>query len=227
MTATPKYPGLKHQPGSSEDQGRIVKSIRRFLRAQFGRPNGVLGSVVGAIMSRTPSNRDRIQWTLSLLDVRPQDRVLEIGFGPGVAIQLASKMAAKGFVAGIDHSEAMVRQASKRNARAIHEGRVALHLGSASSPPAFDEAFDKVFTINSVHFWSNPVECFAALRLLLKPGGLMAVTLQPRSRAATEGTTAIIGEELAANLKRAGFSQCRLEFRKTNSVPVACALAIR
>ncbi len=224
MKPPPQYPGLEHRPGS-ENHGRFVQTIRRLLRAQFGQPTGLLGNVAGRIMACTPSNRDRIHWTISLLDVKPHDRVLEIGFGPGVAIELVSKIATGGFVAGIDHSEAMVRQASKRNAKAIGCGRVVLRVGSASNPPVFDELFDKIFTINSFHFWSNPVECLKELRKLLKPGGLIGVTLQPRSRTATDATTAIIGEEIAANLERAGFSHCRLEIRKTTSVSVACALA--
>ena len=227
MKAFPKYPGLEHQPDSGGTNGRFVQTIRRLLRAQFGRPTGLLGNVAGKIMARTPSNHDRIHWVISLLEVNPRDRVLEIGFGPGVAVQLVSRIAADGFVAGIDHSEAMVRQATKRNAKAIRKGRVVLQLGSASAPPRFDDLFDKIFTINSVHFWSNPVECLKELRKLLRPGGLIAVTIQPRSRAATDATTAIIGEEIIANLECAGFSHCRLEIRKTKSVSVACALAIK
>lgn len=226
MNATPQYPGLEHQP-SDESSSRFVQAIRRFLRAQFGRPSGLLGNVAGAIMARAPSNLDRIQWTISLLDVKPHDRVLEVGFGPGVAIQLVSEIATEGLVAGIDHSEEMMRQATKRNAKAIGDGRVVLQLGSASTPPAFDGLFDKILTINSIHYWNDPVECLKKLHKLLKPGGLIAVTIQPRSRAATDATTATIGQEIAANLERAGFSQCRLEIRKTSSVSVACALAIR
>ena len=73
-------------------------------------------------MAYRPSNQDRIRWTISLLNIKPDDRLLEIGFGPGFAIELVSKITSEGFVAGIDHSEVMVRQASKRNARAIREG---------------------------------------------------------------------------------------------------------
>jgi ubiquinone/menaquinone biosynthesis C-methylase UbiE len=176
-------------------------------------------------MARAPSNLDRIRWTISLLDVRKQDRVLEIGFGPGVAIQSVSRIATEGFVAGIDHSEEMVKQATRRNREAIRQGRVAVRTGSATNPPAFDGLFDKIFTINSIHFWNEPVECLKKLRKLLRPGGLIAVTIQPRSRAATDASTKIIGDEIAANLQRAGFTPCKVEIRKTASVAVACVLA--
>lgn len=221
---SPKYPGLKHQPVSGRGGGALVQSIRRFLRAQFGHPTGFLGSIAGKIMARRPSNLDRSRWVISLLDIKPTDRVLEVGFGPGLAIEMASEIAAQGFVAGIDHSKEMVTQATRRNAEAVRNGRVALYQGSAARPPQFDELFDKVFTINSIHFWEDPVECLSGLRRLMKPQGLIAVAIQPRSRDATDETTAIIGEEIAANLKRAGFTDCRVEIRKTSTAAVACIL---
>jgi hypothetical protein len=42
--------------------------------------------MAGWVMAHRPSNRQRNSWVVSLLDVRPADRVLEIGFGPGLAI---------------------------------------------------------------------------------------------------------------------------------------------
>jgi SAM-dependent methyltransferase len=222
-----EYAGLRSQPDEGAGRGRVLQAVKRFLRAQFGRPSGVWGEIVGRIMARTPSNLDRIRWTLSLLDVKPTDRVLEIGFGPGIAIDLLSRDLAGGLVVGIDHSEVMVRQASRRNAAAIRDGRVVLKVGSASNPPAVAEPFDTIFTINSIHFWTDPVQCLAALRASLKPGGLIAVTIQPRSRNATDRTTQTVGEEIVGNLRRAGFSDCRLEIRQAKPVAVACALGVK
>jgi ubiquinone/menaquinone biosynthesis C-methylase UbiE len=162
-----------------------------------------------------------------LLDIQPNDRLLEIGFGPGIAVELASKIASEGFIAGVDHSEVMVRQASKRNARAIRDGQVVLRLGSVSNLPTFNTPFDKIFTINSIHFWNEPVDCLKALRQQLRPGGLIAVTIQPRSRSATDETTLEIGKEIVMNLNHAGFSQVTLEIKQLRPVSVACALGIK
>jgi len=227
INAALKYPGLQNQPDNGKAQGRLLQSIRRFLRGQFGRPTGLWGSIAGKIMAHTRSNQDRIRWTISLLDIRADDRLLEIGFGPGFAIELVSKIASEGLIAGVDHSEVMVRQAAKRNGRAIRDGKVLLRLGSVSNLPKFNEPFDKIFTINSIHFWNEPIDCLKELRNLLRPGGLIAVTLQPRSRSATDATTKEIGKEIAMDLERAGFSQVRLEIRQTKPISVACALGIK
>ena len=125
MKAALKYPGIQYQPDHGKNRGWLFQTIRQILRTQFGRPAGLLGHIAGKIMAFTPSNKDRIHWTISLLDIKPDDRLLEIGFGPGYAIEIVSKMVPKGFIAGIDHSEVMVRHAAKRNARAIREGKVA------------------------------------------------------------------------------------------------------
>src|SRR3981081_2660460 len=104
---------------------------------QFGRPQGAAGRVVGWVMAHRGSNRQRNRWVVSLLDVQPTDRVLEIGFGPGVAIAELARRVTRGRVYGIDHSEVMVRQASNRNAAAIGDQRVELLHTSVDRLPPF------------------------------------------------------------------------------------------
>jgi SAM-dependent methyltransferase len=227
MRAELKYPGLCSQPDHGHGGGLLIQPLKRFLRAQFGRPTGIWGHVAGMMMVRTPSNLDRIRWTLSLLDLRPEDRVLEVGFGPGVAIELLSRIVSNGMVVGVDHSEVMMRQAARRNAEAIRNGRVELHTGSVSALPVFNLPFDKVLTINSIHFWHEPDECLRNLWKLIKPGGRIAVTLQPRSRAATDATARVIGDEVVSKLVLAGFRNCHLELRQTKPVAAVCALGTR
>ncbi len=224
---SPNYPGLQHQPGKSEHWGRLRQSIRAFMRSQFGCPSGMWGEIVGNLMAYAPSNQERIAWTIAQLELRPSDRVLEVGFGPGYAVKEAHKLLPHGFIAGVDHSEVMVRQAIKRNAVAIHEGKVDLRLGSVSNLPSYDEPFDKIFTINSIHFWADPVARLKELHKVLKPSGLIAVALQPRSRGSTCETTVIIGKELALNLENAGFKMIRLEFKPAKPAPIVCVLGSR
>jgi ubiquinone/menaquinone biosynthesis C-methylase UbiE len=82
-------------------------------------------------MAHRVSNRRRSAWAVSLLDVQRNDRVLEIGFGAGIAIREVSARAPEGYVCGLDHSAVMVQQAAKRNAEAVRRGQV-----DTSSPPS-------------------------------------------------------------------------------------------
>lgn len=62
------------------------QELAERIRAQFGRPTGLWGGLAGWVMAHRASNRRRSAWAVSLLEVERADRVLEIGFGPGVAI---------------------------------------------------------------------------------------------------------------------------------------------
>lgn len=116
----------------------VVKSI--LMRA-FGRPQGMLGRLGGFIMART--NRNIAARAIALLDVQPHDSVLEIGFGPGVGIELVASMLSSGRVAGVDASAEMVEQARVRNAEALKTGRVKLRRDSVETLPFEHETFDK------------------------------------------------------------------------------------
>jgi SAM-dependent methyltransferase len=195
------------------------------LRAQGGRPRGLVGRAVALLMTHRPSNRRRNSWAVSLLDVRRDDRVLELGFGPGLAIWELSRIAADGYVCGIDHSELMVRLARRRNADGLRRGVVDLRLGSADELPEFDAPFDKILAVNAMLFSSEPVARLAELRGLLRPGGLIALAHQPRGPGASDETSAAKGRELATALDRAGFSGVRLETMGLKPA-VVCALGV-
>jgi ubiquinone/menaquinone biosynthesis C-methylase UbiE len=175
-------------------------------------------------MAHRGSNRQRNRWVVSLLDVQPTDRVLEIGFGPGVAIAELARRVTRGRVYGIDHSEVMVRQASNRNAAAIGDQRVELLHTSVDRLPLFAEPLDAIVAVNSVGFWPNPAAQLGELRGLLRPGGRIALASQPRCAGATADTTVRAGRELHDWLTQAGFTQARVETLHLNP-PVACVVA--
>jgi ubiquinone/menaquinone biosynthesis C-methylase UbiE len=131
--------------------------LARFFWGQFRKPSGLFGRFIGNGMARRKVYD--AQWTMSLLDIQPGSRVLEIGFGPGVSTQYASEKASNGFVAGTDHSETMVQAARKRNAEAIKAGRMELQQGDVASLPYPDESFDKAFSVHPIYFWARPVDC--------------------------------------------------------------------
>jgi SAM-dependent methyltransferase len=195
------------------------------VRAQFRRPTGLRGSAAGLLMAHRPSNRRRNAWAVSLLDVQRHDRVLELGFGPGLAIRELSRIAAEGYVCGIDHSELMLRWARRRNADGLRRGVVDLRLGSVDELPAFDALFDKILAVNTMVFGSEPVARLAELRRLLRPGGLIAVAHQPRGPGATDETSAAKGREIAVALIRARFTEVRLEAMRLKPA-VVCALGV-
>jgi SAM-dependent methyltransferase len=162
-------------------------------------------------MATRSSNRARNRWAVSLLDIEPSDRVLEIGSGPGLAIREIARLAAGGYVCGVDHSAVMVRQASRRNAQAVRSGRVDLRIGSAERLPEFDKPFDKILAVNVIPFLADPVASLTDFRALLAAGGRIAIVHQPRVPGATDETSALTGQRIAAQLAQAGLSDVHIE----------------
>jgi SAM-dependent methyltransferase len=171
-------------------------------------------------------SRERSLWVLSLLDIQQDDRVLEIGFGPGIDAQRVSRVAA--FVAGIDHSAVMVQQARRRNRRAMRAGRVDVRQGSIAEPlPFADGAFTKVFAINSYQFWPDPVAGVRELRRVLRPGGVIAIAIQPRWKGATDDDARRVGAGISALLRDERFSGRYVEVQAMKPVAVACAFGVK
>ena len=115
--------------------------INDYINSQFHHPKGLFGCFVGTAMAKLYT--DRLAWTVEMLDIHPLDQILEIGFGPGVALQKVSEGVDGGIVAGVDISKVMLRQATRRNKKALLEGRVELKFGSVHDMPFPDQKFDK------------------------------------------------------------------------------------
>jgi SAM-dependent methyltransferase len=120
----------------------------------------------------------------------------------------------------------MVRQASRRNAAAVRDGRVDLRLGSAEALPAFDAPFDKILAVNSLMFWDDPVARLKQLRGLLVLGGRIAIVFQPRAPGSTDETAARAGQEIAEHFATAGFSDVRVETLALKPTAVVCVLGV-
>ena len=199
------------------------QKLAMAIRSQFMRPRSFAGWLVGWEMALRSSNRKRNVWAVGLLGVEPTDRVLEIGFGPGIAIRELSRRATHGLVCGVDHSEIMVRQATKRNREAVRSGRVDLRCGSAEHLPAFEEPFDKILAVNNMGMWREPDERLKELYSLMRPGGRIAIVSQPRCPGATAETTVAAGREIGTRLTGAGFTCIRSDTLALKP-PVVCVI---
>jgi ubiquinone/menaquinone biosynthesis C-methylase UbiE len=185
----------------------VKKRVIRWLVGQFHRPHGIGGHLAGWVMAHRCSNRRRNQWVVSLLNVQPADRVLEIGFGPGIAIAELSRLAIRGQAYGVDHSAVIVRHASKRNAAAIRSGRVDLRVGSAEDLPTSASPWTRSWPSTRWGSGQSHRERLKDLRARLKPGGLIAIASQPRCPGATAQTSQRAAQKIEAALTGAGFSQ--------------------
>ena len=191
--------------------------IQRFMASQLRQPKGWFGSLVlSRVMNRV--NRQIIDSTLALLKLDAQSRVLEIGFGGGMALVLLARLVSSGVVSGVDISADMVRRAERRLRHEIAEGRVQVQLGDISHLPCEDAVFDRVFTINTIYFWSDALRGLGEIRRVLKNGGLAAVALRSGDKmqkyAVTKHNFRLFSADEAADLMRqAGFRDVHVDHR--------------
>ncbi len=192
--------------------------INRILESQYHRPTGLLGWYIGRQMARDhlPENL----WTIHVLDPQPGDRILEIGFGAGLALHTLWRTIPGIRLAGVDHSAVMVRSAARRLKRGVRAGEVELNQADVLNLPYDDGEFDKVYSIHSIYFWPEPVAALQEIRRVLRRGGAAAITVLPKDRwsegnpVAPEGSIACIpygGDELLSFFSSAGFEDNRLQ----------------
>jgi len=214
--------------GTRRAYGTVTLAQREFtgLAAQFARPHGLLGAFAGELMAHMPK-RPHEALLLQLLEPRPGDAILEVGIGPGVTIAQLTKRLSDGRVAGVDPSPVMLRQAQRRNARAIASGCVELRTAPASALPFADASFDKVASLNSIAFWGD-VECaLAEMHRVLKPGGRMVHVMMPQWLKGDEAAIDRLAVAIAAAVERAGFYDVLRDSRATWPVRSVAVIATR
>ena len=194
---------------------------------QFERPHGALGALAGFVMSHRSSNRQRNRWTVDLIAPDASARVLEIGCGPGLALAAICDHVTAGRVVGLDHSPLMLAQAAKRNAGAIETGRVQLHLGGLDALAELNSNFDVVYSINVAMFWRDCASALRAVRGVIRPGGLLAMTYQPRHARAQSIDAFRFAGQLGDLMGGLGFTGIRTEKLDLRPIPAICVLGRR
>ena len=149
----------------------------------------------------------RITWAVTVIDPRPQDRLLEAGCGPGVAAALLCARLTTGSMLAVDRSPAAVRRAAERNAGHIAAGRLGVREGSLAELAVAPESFDVAFTIDVNVFWTRPAGPEAGvLAAALRPGGRLLVLYGADGPTGAERVTGPVTAALSA----AGFAHVRV-----------------
>lgn len=179
-----------------------------FIARQSRCPSGLLGRIIGRIMSAETgwANSEAIR----LLSLHPTDHVLEVGFGHGRTLHDVSALVPDGFVAGIDLSADMFRMATRRNRQSIATGRMELRQGDSARLPYADRRFDKVYSVHTLYFWPNAAGQIREIARVTKPEGRFVLGFHPAGSAHSEDFPATVyrfysTEEVSELLAQAGF----------------------
>ncbi len=153
-----------------------------------------------------PSSRaapDRIVWVVDLLDITPDDQILEFGCGSGVAVALVADRLVAGTITAIDRSATAIERARARNAEHIAAGRAVLQHVALADFHGEPGHYTKAFAVNVNVFWTSPAdaEC-QVLSRMLKPGGAIRLVYDGPA----PGSGRDVHAAVAANLQRHGFA---------------------
>jgi ubiquinone/menaquinone biosynthesis C-methylase UbiE len=122
---------------------------------------------------------ERLRAVVERLDVQPDDRVLEIGCGHGVAATYVCERLATGRLTAVDRSPKMIAAAAHRNAAHVEAGRAEFIVAQLEELELGDRRFDKVFAVRVGLFHREPERARAIVERYLAPGGRILSSFDP------------------------------------------------
>ncbi|MCD7036078.1 class I SAM-dependent methyltransferase [Metabacillus sp. GX 13764] len=194
-----------------------------ILKRSFSKPKGFFGSVAGHIMAL--ENRTINKWTISRLKIKPGDCVLEVGFGPGYGMEHILKNYPAVKLDGLDASETMKEQAEKRLQKYVEEGTVKFMVCDVERAELEHSHYHKILSVNNYTIWKNPQNGLKRLCEALKPGGRMAITMQPREEGASPERTREFGRLIEGDMRTCGFQNITVKYKKVHPELTVCVTA--
>lgn len=139
-----------------------------------------------------------------------------MGFGPGHLLNEIASRTIHSVTEGIDFSQVMVKQASQYNRALIEQGQLIIRKGDFRSLPYPDNSFDKICTVNTLYFWTEPETLLEEMRRVLKPGGLLVIGFRDREQMETlelseDVFTTYSKAEVIELMEGAGFSKVSVQ----------------
>jgi ubiquinone/menaquinone biosynthesis C-methylase UbiE len=122
-------------------------------------------------MRTMPRMTDRLRAIVDRLDIKPGDRVLEIGCGHGVAATMVCERLDGGHFTAVDRSAKMIEAAQKRNAAFVEAGTAEFLVQKLEDLDLGERRFDVIFAVRVGLFHREPERAHAIAERWLAPGG--------------------------------------------------------
>jgi arsenite methyltransferase len=180
-----------------------------FVLDQLGHPHGRLAALTGVFLNR--ANRKAILEAIAILDPRPGQRVLEVGFGGGYSLPLLLRgVGSAGHVYALELSDELLARARRRFIVPRLRGRLRIDRAPVEQLPLADASFDAVLSMHTIFFWTDVERGLDELARVLKPGGRLVLGLAEPEHLlaagfAAHGHRVVIPERLAEHLPAHGF----------------------
>lgn len=171
--------------------------------------SGITGAVFGLIF--LVIGRSKARLAVDLAEVSENDRVVDIGCGPGSAVREAARRGAR--ATGVDPSSVLLRLA-----RAVtRDATVEWAEGTAENVPLPDGSATVLWSLATVHHWKDVgLGLGEAHRVLAPKGRLLAIERRSQPGAtglASHGWTQQQAESFATQCRAAGFGDVAIDQR--------------
>lgn len=196
-----------------------------MIKKNFKKPKGLIGKIAGMIMAT--ENKTLNEWTIRQLKIRPGNRILEIGYGPGYSLDYITDHYPQVHADGIDVSKTMKRQATKRLDSEIEKGDVQLFAEDVAQAEPQKNHYHRVFTVNNYTLWEDKRSGLRNLYKALVPGGKIAITMQPRQEDANANKARTFGQEIRKDLQTCGFRRIKTRYKKISPELAVCVTATK
>jgi len=190
---------------------------------QVSKPTGFFGRLLARGMAL--GHRGFYKNTARILELKNDDKYLEIGFGSGLFIKKYASNLSR--IAGIDYSEDMVKLASSINNNLVESGKAEFLQGDVSGLPWKDNEFSVVVGIETFFFWPEPKTALKEIRRVLVPGGRLIIEMSYNKDDGRDHTRDIekhgmklySEEELLKLLEEVGFNDVCIDYYKSLWIP--------
>jgi len=144
------------------------------IAARFGKSTPCPSALSWIV--HNPIRRRYMRPVLKRIGIRPGERVLELGPGPGAfTVDAAQQVGKEGKLLVVDIQPKMIDQVQKR-VREAGLNNVETHVASAHNLPFEDASIDRVFLITVLPEIPDPYRALDEINRVLKPGGVISVT---------------------------------------------------
>ena len=174
----------------------------------------------------SPKNEMVTSWILEKLEVEPDHKILEVGYGPGNIVSRIAGLLEDGLIAGIDHSDIMFQQAALRNQKVIKAGKCKLQKGNIDDLDFPENFFDNILASNFHFFWDDPIREFQILNTFLKENGKLFMVFQPTWSRNSEDIKRI-ALNTKNQLERSGYKEVAIEFKTMSPVDCICVTGVK
>ena len=114
---------------------------------------------------------ERLRAVVEELQIGPNDRVLEVGCGHGVAATFVCERLEGGHLIAIDRSPKMIEAAGRRNAAYVEAGKAEFLVATLEDLDLGDRRFDKILAVRVGLFHREPERARRIVERWLAPGG--------------------------------------------------------